>query len=137
MNKSKISNKGIKIKNILFIILGSISLFLGILGIFLPLLPTTPFLILTAYLYAKSSQRLYNWLISNKYFGKYIDRYRKGLGVPKKTKILAISTLWLTIITSSIFFIHHLLLRIVLVLIATVVTYHLLSLPTFTEKEKL
>ncbi len=135
MDKKKISNKGLKIRNVIFIILGTISLILGILGIFLPLLPTTPFLLLTAYLYAKSSQKLYNWLISNKYFGKYIDRYRKGLGVPKKTKILAITTLWFTIITSSIF-ISKILIVLLLFSIAGAVTYHIVRLPNYIDKDK-
>ena len=135
MSNKKIRKKGLKIRNIIFIILGTISLILGIIGIFIPLLPTTPFLLLTAYLYAKSSQKLYNWLISNKYFGKYIDRYRKGLGVPKKTKILAISTLWFTIITSVVL-INKFVIIIILFLIAGAVTYHIVRLPNYIDKEK-
>jgi len=129
----KITKEKITVKKVLFIILGSISLGLGVLGLFLPILPTTPFLLLTAWLFAKSSPRLYHWLITNKYFGKYIRRYREGLGIPLKTKIVAVSSLWLTILSSVVFFITSTLLKILVLLIAVIVTYHLLSRPTFKE----
>ena len=89
----KITKEKITIKSITLISLGSISLALGVIGIFLPILPTTPFLLLTAWLYAKSSPTLYHWLLTNKYFGKYIRRYRQGLGIPLKTKIIDVTQL--------------------------------------------
>lgn len=119
------------VKKLLYITLGSISLGLGIIGLFLPVLPTTPFLLLTAWLWAKSSKRMYFWLLSNKYFGKYIQRYRDGLGIPLKTKIFAISMMWITILSSVIFFIPYLAVDIFLLLTASAVTYHLASRPTY------
>jgi hypothetical protein len=63
---------------------------LGILGIFLPLLPTTPFLLLAAACYARSSERFYNWLLNNRWFGHYIRNYLEGKGVPLRVKVLSI-----------------------------------------------
>ncbi|MCD8261763.1 MAG: YbaN family protein [Bacteroides sp.] len=83
---------------ILFIILGSISLALGIIGIFLPLLPTTPFLLLTAALYCKSSPRLYNWLLNQKHLGPYIRNFRKHKAIPLRAKILSVSLMWATML---------------------------------------
>ena len=74
-----ISNKFFRF---LLIIAGTIFLVFGIIGIFLPILPTTPFLLLAAACYARSSKRFYNWLMNNKWFGNYIKNYNEGRGVP-------------------------------------------------------
>jgi len=76
---------------------GSISVGLGALGMFLPLLPTTPFLLLAAFCYARSSRRFYRWLMTNRFFGEYIRNYREGRGIPLKEKMLVMAVLWLTI----------------------------------------
>jgi len=85
--KDMISNKFLRY---LLIIAGTIFLGFGVIGIFLPILPTTPFLLLAAVCYARSSQRFYNWLMNNKWFGNYIKNYYGGRGVPLKFKILSI-----------------------------------------------
>jgi len=103
---------------------------LGVLGIFLPLLPTTPFLLLAAACYARSSKRFYNWLLNNKWFGNYIKNYREKKGVPLKVKLSSISLLWITILFSALFVVDILLFRIILILIATGVTIHILSIRT-------
>lgn len=131
----RVNKEKITIKKSLFIFLGTISLILGIIGLFLPVLPTTPFLLLTAWLYAKSSQRLYYWLLNNKYFGDYIRRYREGLGIPLKTKIIGVSSLWITILISIIFIISLITIKIFLLIIAIAVTYHILSKPTYKNKK--
>ena len=74
----------------LLIIAGTFFVFIGTIGIFLPILPTTPFLLLAAACYARSSKRFYTWLLNNKLFGKFIRNYREGKGVPLKVKILTI-----------------------------------------------
>ncbi|MCF8358078.1 MAG: YbaN family protein [Prolixibacteraceae bacterium] len=84
----------------ILIILGTLSLGLGILGIFIPGLPTTPFLLLTAMLYVRSSPRLYEWLISNKYLGKYIRNFRKRKGMTISQKIYALVLMWAMILLS-------------------------------------
>ncbi len=114
----------------LYIILGSISLGLGILGIFLPLLPTTPFLLLTAALYFKGSKRFYNWLISHKYLGSYIENFRKYKAISKQVKISSIFLLWVTILSSAFFAVDKLWLRLLLIGIAIGVTIHILSYKT-------
>ncbi|MCX7908226.1 MAG: YbaN family protein [Ignavibacteria bacterium] len=125
-----------KPKKLLLIVLGFISIGLAILGIFLPILPTTPFLLLSAYLFARSSERLYNWLLSTKHFGKIIRNYKENKGVTLGIKVYALIFLWLTILTSVIFILSPILLDILLLLIATVVSYHILKLKTIKETKK-
>lgn len=112
------------------VIIGSVSVVLGFLGVFVPILPTTPFLLLGAACYIKTSKRLYNWLINNKLLGSYIKNYYEGRGIPLGTKIWVISLLWLSIGFSAIFVISKLLVRIILFLIAVCVTIHILSQKT-------
>lgn len=118
------------LKKVLYIILGTLSLILGIIGAFLPLLPTTPFVLLSAYLYARSSQRLYNFLITNKLFGKYLDNYKRGRGIPLKTKLLAIALLWISILYVCFFVIDSYVLKGILNFIAIFVTVHIAGNPT-------
>ena len=112
------------------IIVGSFFTGLGIIGIFLPLLPTTPFLLLAAACYIRSSERLYNWLINNKWIGRYIKNYLEGKGIPLKSKVLSISALWITIGYSVFFVVNIFSVRVILILIAIGVTMHLLSIRT-------
>jgi uncharacterized membrane protein YbaN (DUF454 family) len=118
------------------IVTGTLSLGLGIIGIFIPLLPTTPFLLLAAYCYFRSSKKLYNWLISNKLFGSYIRNYYEGLGIPLKVKLLSISFLWITIGFSTYFIVSNLIIRIILIIIAVGVTAHILTIKTLKEEQK-
>jgi uncharacterized membrane protein YbaN (DUF454 family) len=115
------------------IIAGTFFIGLGVLGIFLPLLPTTPFLLLAAACYARSSKRFYNWLLNNKWFGNYVKNYQEKKGVPLKVKILSVSLLWITIIFSAVFIVHILFVRIILILIAIGVTIHILSIRTLKQ----
>jgi uncharacterized membrane protein YbaN (DUF454 family) len=128
MKKNK--NKKGELRRYLLIIIGTFFLGLGIIGIFLPILPTTPFLLLAAACYTRSSKRLYNWLLTNRWLGNYIRNYRERKGVPFKIKILSISFLWIAIGYSAIFVVHILLGRIILILIAIGVTIHILSIQT-------
>lgn len=112
---------------ILFIVLGSLSLGLGILGIILPLLPTTPFLLLSATLFMHSSPRLYDWLLNHKYFGVYIRNYRENRVIPINVKIVSLSVLWLTILLSITTVCYNsLYIQLVLLLIAIGVSCHIL-----------
>ena len=118
----------------ILMIAGTISVGLGILGIFLPILPTTPFLLLAAACYARSSKRFYDWLITNKLFGSYIKNYRDGKGVPLKVKIFTISFLWITIMFSVFFIIQIYWVRILLFFIAIGVTIHILTIKTYSQE---
>jgi uncharacterized membrane protein YbaN (DUF454 family) len=115
----------------LLIVLGIISLGLGTLGIFLPLLPTTPFLLLSAFLFARSSEKLHSWLLNHKILGKYIRDFLRDRAIPLRIKIISISMLWATI-TGSIIFVANgkLWLQILLFSIAAGVTVHILSYKT-------
>ena len=123
-----------RLVRILLRVAGTLSVGLAILGIFLPLLPTTPFLLLAAVCYAKSSTKLYNRLLNNKYLGSYIRNYREGKGISLKVKIMSISLLILTIGYTSIFVIHIWLVRVILFFILIGVSIHILSFPTLRIK---
>ncbi len=109
---------------------GTLFLGLGIIGIILPLLPTTPFLLLAAYCYLRGSERMHRWLLGNKWFGEYIRNYHEKKGIPLKIKVWAISFLWITIAISIFFFIEIIWIKIILVIIAVAVTYHIVSFKT-------
>lgn len=115
---------------------GIISLLLGILGIFLPLLPTTPFLLLSAFCFVHSSNKFYVWLINHKYLGSYIRNFQIHKALPLRVKIVSISMLWITILTSAIFFVPIFAVKILLIAIAIAVTIHIAHFKTLKESEK-
>ena len=84
------------ILRVFLLVTGSISIALGVLGIFLPVLPTTPFLLLAAACYVRSSESFYTWLISHPVLSKYILAYLDGRGIPRKAKYYTLVTMWLT-----------------------------------------
>jgi len=116
----------------LLIASGTISLALGIIGIVIPVLPTTPFLLLAAACYARSSEKFYKWLIGNRFFGKYILNYKEGRGIPARIKVLSITFLWAAIII-SVCMVDNLPLRIILAVIASMVTLHIAMIKTFNQ----
>ena len=107
MTEKIVKPKKNKLIRILWILLGSLFVGIGYLGIFVPGLPTTIFLILAAGCYIRSSEKLYNWLINNKIFGKYIKDYYEGKGMPLKSKILAFSMI-IIFCSFAIFFVIEL-----------------------------
>jgi uncharacterized membrane protein YbaN (DUF454 family) len=115
---------------ILMIVAGTLFVGLGVLGIFLPLLPTTPFLLLAAACYARGSKRFYTWLLNNRWFGNYIRDYREKKQVPLTVKVSSVSLLWIAIMVSALLVVHILLVKIILILIAIGVTVHILSIRT-------
>jgi uncharacterized membrane protein YbaN (DUF454 family) len=129
-NKTKTSQK---IVRPLFFVAGTISLVLGAIGIVLPILPTTPFLLLALACYCRSSERMTHWMLNNKYFGKYIRNYKEGKGIPLKTKLFAISILWITISYSALFVIPVWIAQLILFIIAAAVSFHITRLPTYRE----
>jgi hypothetical protein len=129
-NKDEIISLFSQVKKWLLIAAGSVFVCLGVAGIFLPLLPTTPFMLLAAVCYAGSSPRFYRWLINNRWFGRYIKNYREGKGLTLTTKIVSLSSLWITIGFSAIFVMPWLAGKLALILIALGVTAHILRKPT-------
>jgi len=109
---------------------GTLLVGLGTLGMFLPLLPTTPFLLLAAACYARGSKRFYNWLLSNRWFGNYIKNYRERKALPLRIKAFSIILLWATIGYSAVFAVNAPLVRVLLVGIAIGVTVHITLIRT-------
>lgn len=118
----------------LWIILGTLCVALGVLGMVVPLLPTTVFLLLAAFFYARSSERFYHWLMTNRLFGEYLRNYREGRGIPLKQKIFTIVLLWLSIGYAAFFIVSLWWVRIILLGIAAGVTLHLIAIKTFTPE---
>lgn len=114
-----------KLKRQLLIIIGTISIVIGVIGIFIPILPTTPFLLLAAACYLRSSQKFYSWLINNRLFGIYIRNYIEGRGLPIKIKVFTIVLLWVTI-GISIWLVANWIVTIILLTIAAAVTLHII-----------
>ena len=123
----KILRKGLKT---VYIIVGSISLVLGTLGIFLPLLPTTPFYLLTAWLYMRGSQKMYRKVMNNKYFGNIVRDFQENKSISLKTKIITVSMLWGTILLSAFLAVSDWRVRALLFAVAVGVTVHVLSYQT-------
>ena len=82
--------------------LGSLFGGLAVLGIFLPVRPTTPFLLLAAGLYARGSTRFHDWLIYHDRLGPYVRDYRAGRGIPRKTKVVGLTWMWVALVSSAI-----------------------------------
>jgi len=122
-----------RFKKGLLIAAGTVCLGLGTIGIFLPIMPATPFLLLSAACYYKGSERMHHWLLSNRWFGNYIKNYKEGKGISPRNKVLTLSLLWITISYSAIFLTNTTILQITLLAIATAVTIHVITLPTLRK----
>ena len=119
---------------IFLIIVGSVSLVLGILGIFLPMLPTTPFLLLSAAAWVKASPSLYEWLINHKVFGEYIRNYREHRAIPLQVKVVSVTLVWLTI-GYCIFAVVEKWwwAQLLMALLAAAISWHILSFKTLKK----
>ena len=122
------STKGVK--RVIYLVIGTLALFLGALGIFLPVLPTTPFVILAAACYLRSSKRMHAWILQSRLFGETIENFQAGRGLKRDTKIRALVLMWATISISAFFFVDQLIFRGAMFLVAAGVTVYLLRLPT-------
>jgi len=131
VNKPEAKRKPSSLKKAIFIAAGTISLGLGGVGVFLPILPTTPFLLLSAACYYKGSERMHRWLLSNKLFGNYIRNYKEGKGITQTGKILTLSLLWITICFSMFYVVNNYVVQIVLFAMAIAVTIHIIALPIY------
>jgi uncharacterized protein len=122
-------------KRTIWIVGGSLSLIMGLIGIIVPLLPTTPLVLLAGFCYSKSSPRLYNWLMTNPYFGHYIADYKSGKGVPLRIKIFAVTVVWTSVIF-TLTMIPLLLVKVFMVGIAIFVTLFIFTSPLLKVKHK-
>ena len=121
------------LKKRLLIIGGTLSLGLGVVGMFLPVLPTTPFLLLTAYCYLRGSRRLYKWLMNHRLLGGYIQNYIKYRAISRNAKIASLAVLWLSL-SISITVLGGTAIRLLLVLVGVGVSIHLLILKTLPKE---
>jgi hypothetical protein len=124
-----------RIRRSLLIAAGLLSTVLAVLGIFLPLLPTVPLLLLAAACFARSSPRCHAWPREHPHFGPVLAAYQDGAGVPRRAKVSALLLIWTSIPLSALFLVEAIWLRLLLVLIALAVTSYLLWLPTRPENE--
>ncbi|MFW5793040.1 MAG: YbaN family protein [Bacteroidota bacterium] len=140
MHKTNLDHKPFFGKNLkpwqknLYKICGILSFLMGMLGIALPLLPTTPFLLLAVWCYARSSEKLYYWLVYHRVFGEYIRNYRDKKGIPLRIKVGVLVLLWATISFSAFFAVEIIWVRILLMIIAIGVSIHILKIPTLKRK---
>ena len=118
------------IRRWLLIACGMLCVAVGVIGIFVPLLPTTSPLLLAAFCFARSSPRFYHWLLHNRVFGSYIKNYREGRGMPLRSKFVTLALLWLTI-GFSIIYITPWWIKLLLLIIALGVTIHILWIKTY------
>ena len=119
-----------KLKRRLFVIAGTIALGIGVVGIIIPILPTTPFLLLAAICYMRGSQRLYNALLCNRFIGSYVRNYLEGKGMSLKMKIWTLSLLWIAIVCTAALSADSLVIRIILAVVLIGVTIHILTVKT-------
>lgn len=120
------------------VIAGHIMLLLGILGIIIPLMPTTVFLLMASFCYAKSSPKLDDWIHTNKYFGKHLRNYKDKKGTTISVKLFSISCLWFSILLSIYTlrnYSNFLWISILLLIIAIAVTIHLITIKTYKPEE--
>ena len=129
-----------KLLRAVWLALGLICVGFGAIGIVVPLLPTTPFLLAAAACFCKSSDRMYFWLLNNRWLGDYIRNYREGRGLELKVKVTAIAVLWTTILVSIVFFLNRLLptsillpMQLIMFAVAFGVSIHILKLPTLKK----
>lgn len=114
----------------LYLVLGTICLALGALGTVLPLLPTTPFILLAAACYARASDRFYNWLLDNRVFGPMIREWRRYRSIPYRVKITSIGLMALTLGISIVFFVRHPYLQVLLALLGAGLAVFLYRIPS-------
>jgi uncharacterized membrane protein YbaN (DUF454 family) len=115
---------------IILTIIGLVTLGLGIAGIFVPVLPTTPFLLLSATLFLKSNRKLYDWLMNHPRLGPYIRNFLEHKAIPLRVKVVSVSLVWITLLYCAICVAEHWALRFLFIAIAAAVSIHILSYKT-------
>jgi uncharacterized membrane protein YbaN (DUF454 family) len=121
------------VTKVLLNILGSFFLVVGILGIILPLLPATPFLLLASACYVRGSDRLHNWLMGNKYLGPYIVNIRDKRGMPVRAKVITLIVLWVSLLVSALR-VHAVVLKPLLFVVGVGVTILILRFKTLESE---
>jgi len=120
----------------LLISCGWIAIAGGVIGIFLPLVPTVPFLLLAVACFARSSERFHTWLVEHNHLGPLLRDYLSGAGIPLRAKTIAIGMIWVSFTASTVLFVRVFWLKAVLIGTAAVITLYLLNLPTAPDPNR-
>lgn len=121
---------GEKTLKLVYNIIGTVSLFFAFIGVVLPIIPTTPFVLLSAACYYKGSERLHGWLSHNELFGPIIRDYEEHRGMRKATKIKALTIMWAAVLASALLILNTLKMRALVILIAVIGTVSMLRIKT-------
>lgn len=113
-----------------FLLAGAACLALGIAGVFLPVLPTTPFIILAAFCFSRGSVRAHQWLLDNRWFGPLLRQWEEDRSIDPVTRARALSLMWIALGATGAFFVREIYLRIILLLTGALVTVYLCRLKT-------
>ena len=116
--------------NIFYTIMGIISLAVGVIGIFLPVLPTTPLVLLSAWCFYRGSERFHDWITNHPYFGPIIEEYGDEEGMTRESKVKAIGLTWTAVLLTSIFLLDSLFMRVMIIAVAVIGTIVLLRIKT-------
>ena len=119
-------------KKAILVAAGSLCLGLAVLGVFLPLLPTTPFLLLASACYVRSSERLHGWLMGNRLLGGYIRNFKERRGIPLRAKFTTVGLIWLPLLY-SVYRLDLLWLELLLVLMGLVWSVVIFRMKTLRE----
>tara|TARA_Y100000590_G_scaffold93193_1_gene105537 strand:+ start:6445 stop:6846 length:402 start_codon:yes stop_codon:yes gene_type:complete len=133
MQSSELEIKSNPFIRVLWLALGLLFTVVGLIGLIVPGLPTTPLMIVAAACFFRSSKRLFNWVLSNKYFGNYVKDFREGRGMPRKAKFIALGFIWLFVSISVFVGIpdHLVYVKILTFLAACTGTGVIITLPTY------
>ena len=123
---TRFKNKAVKI---FLLFVGGLSVVLGVIGIFLPVMPTTPFLLLAAACFMRTSPKFYNWLVGHPRLGKYLVYYLEGKGIPLKAKVYTIATMAISM-SVTCYFVPITAVRILLPLVGALVALYIVCQPT-------
>jgi uncharacterized membrane protein YbaN (DUF454 family) len=123
---TRFKNKAVKI---FLLFVGGLSVVLGVIGIFLPVMPTTPFLLLAAACFMRTSPKFYNWLVGHPRLGKYLVYYLEGKGIPLKAKVYTIATMAISM-SVTCYFVPITAVRILLPLVGVLVALYIVRQPT-------
>ena len=117
---------------IVLTVIGIVAIALGVIGIFVPLLPTTPFLLLAAACFARSSKGMHDWLMNHRLFGDYLRNYEQGRGIPVRAKLLALVMMWSSLAYAAWRY-ESIWLRVLIVIVGAGVSIYLLRLPNYVK----
>lgn len=130
--KRSIRNPLIKV---LVLVLGWLCVVLGFVGIFLPVLPTTPFLLLAAACFVRTSPKFYQWLVEHPRMGKYLVYYLDGKGMPLRAKIYTLVLMWVTMLLTAFVLVNRPMLHWLLPIIGVCVSIYIVRLPTLKLRD--